>query len=187
MSEIDLLIAECENFISNRGIDDGVISAYCGISQMASNEKQIEKMLQCTKRSKELIANDCLNKTGLSMWEIDKFTYQHKTIFEPLDQYYDMLLLEAQNKCFDSYLLYLERNREPKERFYAPKRPQFQKFGLIEAYQGTIDDIYDIVCVSMPPGTGKTTLLKFFNSAVIGWFQKDYALFDSHGGDIRRM
>ncbi len=38
MSEIDLLIAECENFIANRGIDDGVISAYCGISQMASNE-----------------------------------------------------------------------------------------------------------------------------------------------------
>lgn len=187
MSEIDLLIAECENFIANRGIDDGVISAYCGISQMASNEKQIEKMLQCTKRSKELIANDCLNKTGLSMWEIDKFTYQHKTIFDPLDRYYDMLLLEAQNKVFDSYLLYLERNREPKERFYAPKRSQFQKFGLIEAYQGTIDDIYDIVCVSMPPGTGKTTLLKFFNSAVIGWFPKDYNLFYSHSGDITRM
>ena len=187
MSEIDLLIAECENFIANRGIDDGVISAYCGISQMASNEKQIEKMLQCTKRSKELIANDCLKKTGLSMWEIDKFTYQHKTIFEPLDKYYDMLLLEAQNQVFDSYLLYLERNREPKERFYAPKRPQFQKFGLIEAYQGTIDDIYDIVCVSMPPGTGKTTLLKFFNSAVIGWFPKDYNLFYSHSGDITRM
>lgn len=187
MSEIDLLIAECENFIENRGIDDGVISAYCGISQMASNEKQIEKMLQCTKRSKELITSDCLKKTGLSMWEIDKFTYQHKTIFEPLDQYYDMLLLEAQNKVFDSYLLYLERNREPKERFYAPKRPQFQKFGLIEAYQGTIDDIYDIVCVSMPPGTGKTTLLKFFNSAVIGWFPKDFNLFYSHSGDITRM
>ena len=187
MSEIDLLIGECEKFIANRGIDDGIISAYCDISQMASNEKQIEKMLQCTKRSKELIANDCLKKTGLSMWEIDKFTYQHKTIFEPLDQYYDMLLLEAQNKVFDSYLLYLERNREPKERFYAPKRQQFQKFGLIEAYQGTIDDIYDIVCVSMPPGTGKTTLLKFFNSAVIGWFPKDYNLFYSHSGDITRM
>ena len=187
MSEIDLLIAECENFISNRGIDDGVISAYCDISQMASNEKQIEKMLQCTKRTKELITYDCLKKTGLSMWDIDKFTYQHKTIFEPLDQYYDMLLLEAQNKVFDSYLLYLERNREPKERFYAPKRPQFQKFRLIEAYQGTIDDIYDIVCVSMPPGTGKTTLLKFFNSAVIGWFPKDYNLFYSHSGDITRM
>ena len=81
----------------------------------------------------------------------------------------------------------MERNREPKERFYAPKRPQFQKFGLIEAYQGTIEDIYDIVCVSMPPGTGKTTLLKFFNSAVIGWFPKDYNLFYSHSGDITRM
>ena len=39
----------------------------------------------------------------------------------------------------------------------------------------------------MPPGTGKTTLLKFFNSAVIGWFPKDYNLFYSHSGDITRM
>ena len=68
-----------------------------------------------------------------------------------------------------------------------PKRKQFAKFGLIDAYQGAIDDLYDIICVSMPPGTGKTTLLKFFNSAVIGWFPNDYNLFYSHSGDITRM
>ena len=187
MSEIDSLIQECESFISRRGLDDGLIRTYCDISRLANSENEIEKMFQCTKRTKELITQSCLQSTGLSMWEIDKFVFKNKACFDPLDQYYDMLLLEAQNKCFDSYLLYLERKREPKERFYAPKRKQFQKFGLIEAYQGTIDDIYDIVCVSMPPGTGKTTLLKFFNSAVIGWFPKDYNLFYSHSGDITRM
>lgn len=187
MSEIDLLIQDCENFIANRGLDDGVINAYCEISRLASSEKQIDKMFECTKRAKELIKDSCKQSTGLTMWEIDKFTFQNKAIFDPLDKYYEMLLLEAQNKCFDSFLLYLERKREPKERFYAPKRPQLQKFGLIDAYQGTIDDLYDIVCVSMPPGTGKTTLLKFFNSAIIGWFPKDYNLFYSHSGDITRM
>ena len=187
MSEINSLINDCENYIATRCIDDGVINAYCEISRLADSEKDTKRMFDCTKRAKELITQSCLKETGLSMWEIDKFTFKSKAIFEPLDKYYDMLLLEAQHKCFDSYLLYLERNREPKERFYAPKRPQFQKFGLIEAYQGTIDDLYDIVCVSMPPGSGKTTLLKFFNSAVIGWFPKDYNLFYSHSGDITRM
>ena len=55
MSEIDLLIAECENFITNRGIDDGVISAYCGISQMASNEKQIEKIKEVEQRLANIV------------------------------------------------------------------------------------------------------------------------------------
>ena len=187
MSEIDLLIAECENFIANRGIDDGVISAYCDISQMASNVKQIEKMLQCTKRSKELIANDCLKKTGLSMWEIDKFTYQHKTIFEPLDQYYDMLLLEAQNKVVDSAFMYLERKREPKERFYMPRRKQFLKMELPQALQGMIDDKYDMLLISLIPGGGKTTVEKIFNALVAGWFPRDFNLFYSHSGDITRM
>lgn len=187
MSEIDLLIAECENFITNRGIDDGVISAYCGISQMASNEKQIEKMLQCTKRSKELITSDCLKKTGLSMWEIDKFTFQHKTIFEPLDQYYDMLLLEAQNKVVDSAFMYLERKREPKERFYMPRRKQFLKMELPQALQGMIDDKYDMLLISLIPGGGKTTVEKIFNALVAGWFPRDFNLFYSHSGDITRM
>ena len=187
MSEIDNLIRDCENFIERRGLDDGVIKSYGDTAKLANKEKEIDKMFQCTRRTKELIAQSCLKSTELSMWEIEKFVFKSKALFDPLDNYYDMLLLEAQNKCFDSYLLYLERNREPKERFYMPKRKQFQKFGLIEAYQGTIDDIYDIVCVSMPPGTGKTTLLKFFNSAVIGWFPKDYNLFYSHSGDITRM
>ena len=187
MSEIDNLIRDCENFIERRGLDDGVIKSYGDTAKLANKEKEIDKMFQCTRRTKELISLSCLKSTELSMWELEKFVFKSKALFEPLDRFYDMLLLEAQNKCFDSYLLYLERNREPKERFYAPKRKQFHKFGLIEAYQGTIDDIYDIVCVSMPPGTGKTTLLKFFNSAVIGWFPKDYNLFYSHSGDITRM
>lgn len=101
--------------------------------------------------------------------------------------YWDTTLYEAQNRVLDSYLMYLEKNREPREKFYEPKRKQFAKFGLIEAYQGALDDLYDVVCISMPPGTGKTTLLKFFNSAVIGWFPNDYNLFYSHSGDITRM
>ena len=35
--------------------------------------------------------------------------------------------------------------------------------------------------------THNTTIEKFFNSAVIGWFPKDFTLFYSHSGDITRM
>ncbi len=82
---------------------------------------------------------------------------------------------------------YIEKKREPKDRFYMPRRKQLIKIGLVDALQGMIDDKYDILCVSLVPGAGKSTIEKFFHSAVAGWFPKDYSLFYSHSGDITRM
>lgn len=186
--ELERAVNDYEKFISAHGISEDVLNAYVQATKVAlQTEKDREYGLKVSNRAKQIVNQFIFDKTGGTTWDLEKFSFEHKTYYDILNTYYDILLCEAQNQVFDSYLLYLERNREPKDRFYAPKRPQFQKFGLIEAYQGTIDDIYDVVCVSMPPGTGKTTLLKFFNSAVIGWFPKDYNLFYSHSGDITRM
>ena len=160
MSEIDLLIAECENFIANRGIDDGVISAYCGISQMASNEKQIEKMLQCTKRSKELIAKNLFNSTGTTITGIEEIVFKNETEFEPLNAYYDMLLLES-HYLFESFMLYMERKRPPWERFYMPRiNPLRQVAQLI---QDLYDDKLDEGMVFCPGRIGKTQIVKMGN------------------------
>jgi hypothetical protein len=88
---------------------------------------------------------------------------------------------------FESYLLYLERKREKKEKFYAPKQEQLNRHGLIQAMQDLEDDKLDILSISMPPGTQKTTLEKFFASWIIGRHPEDYSLFFSHSGDITRM
>ena len=181
-------VSEYENYIARKGIDESVIDAMSMAAEVAIlQEKDVKYGLTVSKRSKELIESFVFGQTGGTLWNLEKFSFQHKTWYEILDKFYSILLLEAKNRVVDSYLLYLEKKREPKERFYAPKRKQFNKFGLIQAYQGAIDDLYDIICVSMPPGTGKTTLLKFFNSAVIGWYPNDYNLFYSHSGDITRM
>lgn len=106
------------------------------------------------------------------------------------DEYYmllqNCLLLEAPY-LFDSYMLYLEKNREPKNKFYEPKRKQLNKIGVIQAMQDLEDDKLDLLSISLPPGTGKTTLEKFFTSWVIGKHPDDYNLFFSHSGDITRM
>lgn len=181
-------VSEYENYIARKGIDESVIDAMSMAAEVAIlQEKDVKYGLTVSKRAKELIGSFVFGQTGGTLWDLEKFSFQHKTWYEILDKFYSVLLLEAKNRVVDSYLLYLEKKREPKERFYAPKRKQFNKFGLIQAYQGAIDDLYDIICVSMPPGTGKTTLLKFFNSGVIGWYPNDYNLFYSHSGDITRM
>ena len=102
------------------------------------------------------------------------------------DLYWRSMLIEAPY-LFDSYLLYLEKNREESERFYEPKREILLKHGLIQAMQDLEDDKLDIVSISMPPGTQKTTLEKFFCSWIIGKYPKDYSLFYSHSGEITDM
>ena len=64
---------------------------------------------------------------------------------------------------------------------------QLKKHGLIQAMQDLEDDNLDILSISMPPGTQKTTLEKFFCSWIIGRHPKDYSLFFSHSSDITRM
>lgn len=100
--------------------------------------------------------------------------------------YWNVLLWEAPF-LFDSYLLYLEKKREPKDKFYEPKRKQLNRHGLIQALQDMEDDKLDYLSISMPPGTQKTTLEKFFSSWIIGRHPDDYSLFFSHSSDITRM
>lgn len=100
--------------------------------------------------------------------------------------YWNALLWEAPF-LFDSYLLYLEKKREPKDKFYEPKRKQLNRHGLIQALQDMEDDKLDYLSISMPPGTQKTTLEKFFSSWIIGRHPDDYSLFFSHSSDITRM
>ena len=187
MSELENLISDCEKYITRNGIDENIINTYCDVCQLAKDEKKTDLMLKCTDRTKELIENVCVRDTGLDMWGIEKFIFKNKSSFELLDKYYEILLIEAQNKIVDSFFRYIEKKREPKERFYMPRRKQFLKIGLVDALQGMIDDKYDILCISLPPGTGKTTIEKFFHSAVIGWYTSGYNLFYSHSGDITRM
>ena len=102
------------------------------------------------------------------------------------DTVWDLRLFEARNRQLDSYLLYLEKNRDPKDKFYQPKRKQFFKIGLIQALQQALDDELDLLSISMPPGTGKSTLSRFFLTGVIGWFPDEYNLFFSHSDGITR-
>lgn len=181
-------VQEYENFIKVHGIDEFVIDAYLEACKVAINgEKDIEYGLQLTKRSKCIIERFCMDKTGGTIWDLEKYAFDNKTRYDLIDKYYEPVLLEAQNKVVDSYFQYIEKKREPKDRFYMPRRKQLLKIGLVDGLQGMIDDKYNILCISLIPGAGKTTIEKFFATAVIGWYPKDFNLFYSHSGDITRM
>ena len=72
----------------------------------------------------------------------------------------------AAPKDFDSYLLYLEWNRKPEEKFYLPRRKTL--LPLVEALQDLADDRLDELFLSMPPRVGKTSILMFYMTWAIG-------------------
>lgn len=187
LAELDELIEDCEKYIDAYGITDNAIDVYCEICQLAKDEADRETLLKCTARAKKLIETACERDVSRSMWEIEKIVFHTGGSYELLDIYYDILLIEAQNRVVDSFFRYIEKKREPRERFYMPRRKQFIKIELVDALQGMIDDKYDILCISMPPGTGKTSIEKFFHAGVIGWYPECFNLFYSHSGDITRM
>ncbi len=182
--EIQKAIQDYENYITNRGIDKSVMDAYFQVPFWAKEkDNDIETALKIAPRAKEIMNQYVLNGAGGDIWQLEKFCFENKTGHEVVDKYYQILKLESPH-VFESYLLYLEKNREISERFYSPKMKQLNKHGLIQAMQDLEDDKLERLCISMPPGTQKTTLEKFFCSWIIGKYPKDYSLFFSHSGDI---
>ena len=187
--ELQNAIQGYENHILENGFDDKVAYAYSQAVFWANErDNDIEFALKIAPRAKEVIDNYYKTISIGDVWEIEKYAFSVKRpVPSMVDDYYKILKLEAQNMNVDSGFRYLERKREPNERFYMPRRKHFLKMGLTQALQGMIDDKYDILLISLIPGGGKTTVEKMFNALVAGWFPKDFNLFYSHSGDITRM
>lgn len=100
--------------------------------------------------------------------------------------YYKLLLLEARNYNIDSYFLYVEKNREPDRKFYLPRRKKFIQFGITQAIQDLLDDKLDLLTISMPPGSGKSTAGIFLLSGVMGWWPEEPNLASAHSGILTR-
>lgn len=83
-------------------------------------------------------------------------------LYEVLKQTY----LWSAKDIFEDYLIYLEWNRKPQERFYQPRRKVLGK--LVRYIQALVDDELDELFLSQPPRTGKTTMLLFLSTWLIG-------------------
>lgn len=96
---------------------------------------------------------------------------------EALDLYYSCHLFDAPY-VFDSFCIYIEKDREPEKKFYMPRRKQL--LPLAEALQDLEDGKLYLLGISMPPGSGKTTLAEFFLAWECGLHPELSNLIGSH-------
>lgn len=75
------------------------------------------------------------------------------------DIYWKSMLIDAP-VSFDAFMIYLEKNRKPDEKFYVPRRKVLRP--IVEAFQEVADGKLDLLTVSQPKRTGKTTVGTWF-------------------------
>lgn len=105
-----------------------------------------------------------------------------KKATEIMDVHKKVLKLAAQNNHFDSFLQYLEFERSPDKRFYLPRRKVLRP--IVSAFQEVADGKLDLLTVSQPKRTGKTTLGLLFVLLRAGLNPNDSSICCGAGNDL---
>ena len=97
--------------------------------------------------------------------------------------YRDTLLFDAPFD-FDCFCRYIEWDREEDKKFYMPRRKQL--LPLARALQRLEERKIRLLCISMPPGVGKTTLAEFFMAWTGGKHPELPSIIGSHSNSFLR-
>lgn len=95
---------------------------------------------------------------------------------------YDRLLLFDAPIDFDCYMLYTEKNRSSDKQFYRPRRSRLKP--LVDAMQQLENKELELLAISMPPGTGKSTLALFYLTWLAGRHPEKPILIGSHANSF---
>ena len=103
-------------------------------------------------------------------------------IIGDLFAFHNRVLLFLAPHDFESYMLYLEKNRPPEQQFYRPRRRVLKP--LVAAIQKLTDNELDELFLSMPPRVGKTTILMFYCTWLVGRDSEKSNLYSAYSGII---
>jgi hypothetical protein len=97
--------------------------------------------------------------------------------------YKKTLLFDAKDE-FDAFLQHVEFDRDPDKKFYIPRRKIIKP--IVDSLQEIEDDVIDLLAISQPPGTGKSTLGIFFLSWIMGKYPNMPNLASAHADKLTR-
>lgn len=143
-------------YILENGVTEEAVNAYVMAAQAALGEEDTEYGLKVSARAKELVEKFILNKTGGTFDQLELYAFENKQKYDIIEKYYDVMRAEAYYHL-DSYCLYVEKDREPKERFYKPRRKTLKQ--VVDVLQELEDDKTDELFVHMPARVGKSQII----------------------------
>ena len=97
------------------------------------------------------------------------------------EQWRRCLLFDAPHD-FDSFMLYLELDRKPDKRFYAPRRHYLRP--MVQGFQDVLDQKLRLLTISMPKRAGKSQTGINFVNMLSGKFPDRSTLMEGTGDDL---
>ena len=91
--------------------------------------------------------------------------------------------------CFDDFMIAMEWNRSRKSRFWLPRRKILEgKFGVCTAIEKFMKEPGGVkLCLSTPPGCGKSTLIKFLMAYIMGNDPQSKNMYISYSDGMVKM
>ena len=130
-------------------------------------------------------------------WETEDFSAAHKANKELLtlsadqvrhgggvkfyEQWRRCLLFEAPHD-FDSFMTYIELDRKPDKRFYAPRKHYLRP--MVQGFQDVLDGKLRLLTISMPKRAGKSQTGINFVNMISGKFPDRSTLMEGTGDDL---
>ena len=130
-------------------------------------------------------------------WETEDFSAAHKVNKELLElsadqvvrgggaKFYEQwrrcLLFEAPHD-FDSFMTYIELDRKPEKRFYAPRKHYLRP--MVQGFQDVLDGKLRLLTISMPKRAGKSQTGINFVNMISGKFPDRSTLMEGTGDDL---
>lgn len=130
-------------------------------------------------------------------WETEDFSAAHKVNKELLalsadqvvrgggakfyEQWRRCLLFEAPHD-FDSFMTYIELDRKPEKRFYAPRKHYLRP--MVQGFQDVLDGKLCLLTISMPKRAGKSQTGINFVNMLSGKFPDRSTLMEGTGDDL---
>lgn len=130
-------------------------------------------------------------------WETEDFSAAHKVNKELLalsadqvvrgggakfyEQWRWCLLFEAPHD-FDSFMTYIELDRKPEKRFYAPRKHYLKP--MVQGFQDVLDGKLRLLTISMPKRAGKSQTGINFVNMLSGKFPDRSTLMEGTGDDL---
>ena len=130
-------------------------------------------------------------------WETEDFSAAHEVNKELLalsadqvvrgggvkfyEQWRRCLLFEAPHD-FDSFMTYIELDRKPEKRFYAPRKHYLRP--MIQGFQDVLDGKLRLLTISMPKRAGKSQTGINFVNMISGKFPDRSTLMEGTGDDL---
>lgn len=159
------LANDCKNSIKEYGVNAKDLQDLLDIAVYAiENEDDIKWALTVTKYIKECCDYGIANR--IDILQLDELEWKTLKVEAPY--------------LFESFLIYMERYRPFKKKFYEPRRKALKI--VVDDLQDLEDGVIEFYGLSMPPRVGKSTICIFFFAWIIGKRPDSHNAMSGHSG-----